>query len=144
MLPATCSLLFSTGYAFCSFFFGYLVLTIYFGAIAILPLVLYFFLEFIDKKERLIPFILSAAALIYINYHMGFMLVIFLVILYISRIIADAGAAKRLGLLALSGITPHGPVAYRREDYDRCRLRGIQTVSDERSVCGPVCRMFQE
>ncbi|MBR4575287.1 MAG: YfhO family protein [Lachnospiraceae bacterium] len=99
------SLLFSTGYAFCSFFFGYLVLTIYFGAIAILPLVLYFFLEFIDKKERLIPFILSAAALIYINYHMGFMLVIFLVILYISRIIADAGAAKRLGLLALSGIT---------------------------------------
>ena len=99
------SLLFSTGYAFCGFFFGYLVLTIYFGAIAVLPLVLYFFLEYTDKGEKIIPFIISAALLIYLNYHMGFMLVIFLVILYISRIIEDTGRIKRLLQLAAAGIT---------------------------------------
>ena len=99
------SLLFSTGFSFCSFFFGYLVLTIYFGAIAVMPLVICFFLEYIDKEKNLIPFIISAAYLIYVNYHMGFMLVIFLVILYVSRIIADTGVIKRLPKLAAAGVT---------------------------------------
>lgn len=99
------SLLFSTGYAFSSFFFGYLVLTIYFGALAILPLVLYFFLKYLDDGKNPVPFIISACLYIYINFHMGFMLIIFLVLLYISRIIVDTSYVKRLGGLALSGIT---------------------------------------
>lgn len=99
------SLIFSTGYAFCAFFFGYLVLTIYFGAIAILPIVLYFFLKYIDDGRSPAAFIISAALYIYINYHMGFMLVIFLVILYASRIIKDTSAIKRLPSLALSAVT---------------------------------------
>ncbi len=99
------SLLFSTGYAFCAFFFGYLVLTIYFGAIAILPLVLYFFLEALDDRMSFAPFVISAAVYIYINYHMGFMLVIFLVILYASRIIGDKAYLKRFVPALISGIT---------------------------------------
>ncbi len=99
------SLLFSTGYAFCSFFFGYLVLTIYFGALCILPLVLYFFLDYLDDRSRFIPFTVSACLFIFINYHMGFMLVIFLVILYISRIICDSSVIRRLPEITLSGIT---------------------------------------
>ena len=99
------SLIFSTGYAFCAFFFGYLVLTIYFGAIAILPIVLYFFLKYMDDGRSPAAFVISAALYIYINYHMGFMLVIFLVILYASRIIEDTSAIKRLPSLVLSAVT---------------------------------------
>ena len=99
------SLLFSTGYAFSAFFFGYLVLTIYFTAIAILPLVLYFFLEYLDERKTFVPFVISAAVYIYINYHMGFMLVIFLVILYVSKIICDTSYTRRFWSVALSGIT---------------------------------------
>ena len=99
------SLLFSTGYAFSSFFFGYLVLTIYFGALAILPLVLYFFLEYIDEKRSFIPFVITTSLYIYINYHMGFMLVIFLAVLYVSRIIENKNAIKRFVPLLMSGVT---------------------------------------
>ncbi len=99
------SLLFSTAYAFSAFFFGYLVLTIYFSAIAILPLVLYFFLEFLDEKMSFVPFVITAALYIYINFHMGFMLVIFLCILYVSRIIADPSKLKRFAAVAIAGIT---------------------------------------
>lgn len=99
------SLLFSTAYAFSSFFFGYLVLTIYFGALAVLPLVLFFFLKFLDDGQSLVGFVISAAYYIFVNYHMGFMLVIFLVILYISRIIADTSNICRLPSLALAGVT---------------------------------------
>ena len=99
------SLLFSTAYSFSAFFFGYLVLTIYFTTIAILPLVLYFFLEFLDEKMSFVPFVITAALYIYINFHMGFMLVIFLCILYVSRIIADPAMLKRFTPVALAGIT---------------------------------------
>lgn len=99
------SLLFSTAYAFSAFFFGYLVLTIYFTAIAILPLVLYFFLEYLDEKMSFVPFVITAALYIYINFHMGFMLVIFLCILYVSRIIANPANLKRFAAVAIAGIT---------------------------------------
>ncbi len=99
------SLLFSTAYAFSSFFFGYLVLTIYFGALSILPLVIYYFLKYLDDGKSFIGFTVTAAYFIFVNYHMGFMLVIFLVILYISRIIAYPSYIRRILPLALSGIT---------------------------------------
>ena len=99
------SLIFSTGYAFSSFFFGYLVLTIYFGALAILPLVLYFFLKYLDEDGGPVPFIICASLLIYLNYHMGFMMCLFLAILYISRIIADTSRVRRFLPLLISGIT---------------------------------------
>ena len=99
------SLLFSTAYAFSAFFFGYFVLTIYFGCIAILPLVVCFFLEFLDGKSSSVPFILTAALYIYINYHMGFMLVIFIVLLYLSRLIVHPEYIKRLRAFIYSGVT---------------------------------------
>ncbi len=99
------SLLFSTAYAFSSFFFGYLVLTIYFGALAVLPLVLYFFLKYLDDQKSFAGFVISAAYYIFVNYHMGFMLVIFLVILYVSRIIEDTSYLRRLPSLLLGGVT---------------------------------------
>lgn len=99
------SLLFSTGYAFSSFFFGYLVLTIYFGALAILPLVLYFFLKFLDEGKNSVWFVITASLLIYFNYHMGFMMCLFLAVLYISMIIEDPSRIKRFLPLALSALT---------------------------------------
>ena len=99
------SLLFSTGYAFSSFFFGYLVLTIYFGALAVLPLVLYYFLKFLDEGKNPVPFIVTAAFMIFLNYHMGFMLCIFLAVLYISRLISDTSYIRRFFPLALSAVT---------------------------------------
>ncbi len=99
------SLLFSTGYAFSAFFFGYLVLTIYFGALAILPLVLYFYLKVIETGRGAGAFILTAALYIYINYHMGFMLCIFLLILYVSRLITDRSYIRRLPKIAWSAVT---------------------------------------
>lgn len=99
------SLLFSTAYSFCGFFFGYLVLTIYFGSLAILPLVIYFFLKALDDKKYEIPYIVVTALYIYINYHMGFMLVIFMVLLFISRIIENGAVLKKLPMFVLSGAT---------------------------------------
>nr|MCR4740273.1 YfhO family protein [Lachnospiraceae bacterium] len=99
------SLLFSTGYAFSAFFFGYLVLTIYFGALMILPLVIYFFLKLIEEGKGFVPFVITAALFIFINYHMGFMLVIFLILLYVSEIIKDTGFLKRFSLIFISGLT---------------------------------------
>ena len=99
------SLLFSTAYSFCGFFFGYLVLTIYFGALAILPLVIYFFLKALEDKRYEIPFIVTTTLYIYVNYHMGFMLVIFMVLLFVSRIIEDRAVLKKLPMFILSGVT---------------------------------------
>ncbi len=99
------SLLFSTAYSFIAFFFGYLVLMIYFTCIALLPLVIYFLLEYLDGQRSGIPLILTAALHIYINYHMGFMLVIFLTLVYISRLIKDKTYIKKLGGFLLAGVT---------------------------------------
>lgn len=99
------SLLFSTAYAFAGFFFGYLVLTIYFGCLALLPLLVYFFLKYLDDKKYLLPYVFLTVFYIYMNFHMGFMLVIFLCILYVSRIVADKKYAGRFGDFVLSGIT---------------------------------------
>ena len=49
------SLLFSTAYAFSGFFFGYLVLTIYFGCLAVLPLVIHFFLKYLKDSRYAAP-----------------------------------------------------------------------------------------
>lgn len=98
------SLLFSTAYAFSSFFFGYLVLTIYFGCLAILPLVIYFFLRSLDDLRALIPYTLLAVLYIYINFHMGFMLVIFLTLLYVSRVIEDTSYLGKFRRFITSGV----------------------------------------
>lgn len=98
------SLLFSTAYAFSGFFFGYLVLTIYFGCLALLPLLVLFFLKYLDDRRYLVPYTLSAILYIYMNFHMGFMLVIFLCIIFISRIISDGKYIGRIWDFVLSGI----------------------------------------
>ncbi len=99
------SLLFSTAYSFSGFFFGYLVLTIYFGCLALLPVLILCFLKYLDDDRYLIPYVLLTALFIFINFHMGFMLVIFLCILFVSRIIADGSYAKRISSFIISGVT---------------------------------------
>ena len=99
------SLLFSTAYAFIAFFFGYFVLMIYFTCIALLPLVIYYLLEFLDERRSSIPLIIVCVLHIYINYHMGFMLVIFLALVYVSRVIADTKYIKKLRDFVLAGVT---------------------------------------
>ena len=99
------SLAFSTGYAFSAFFFGYLVLTIYFGALSILPVVIFFFLKYVEEEKFFAPFVLSTSYFIFLNYHMGFMLVIFMVILYVSRLIAKSATISGLPKLAVAGVT---------------------------------------
>lgn len=99
------SLLFSTAYAFAGFFFGYLVLTIYFGCLALLPLLILCFLRYLDDDRYLIPYVLLAVLYIFINFHMGFMLVIFLCVLFVSRIIADTSYTRRIPAFILSGIS---------------------------------------
>lgn len=98
------SLLFSTAYAFCAYFTGYLVLTIYLTCVALLPLVLYFMLEYLDGKSG-IPYVLSTVLFIYINYHMGFMLVIFLVLCFVSKVIEGEKYIKSFGRFIYAGIT---------------------------------------
>nr|MCR5748084.1 YfhO family protein [Lachnospiraceae bacterium] len=90
------SLVFSTAYSFIGFFFDYNELTIYFTCLALLPLIILLFLSYLDDKVSMIPFILSVAFFIYINYYLGFMLVIFLGLLYLSRLITDLGYIKKL------------------------------------------------
>ncbi len=99
------SLLFSTAYAFCAYFTGYLVLTIYLTCVALLPLVLYFMLEYHDGRMSGIPYVISTVIFIYINYHMGFMLVIFLTLVFIAKVIEDGAYIKRLGNFVYSGVT---------------------------------------
>ncbi|HCM92400.1 MAG TPA: hypothetical protein DIS78_07545 [Lachnospiraceae bacterium] len=99
------SLLFSTAYAFMGYFFGYLVLTIYFGCLAILPLLVFFFLKYLDDNRYLVPYVLLTVYYIYLNFHMGFMLVIFLCILYLSRVMADKKYIARAPSFILSGVT---------------------------------------
>ena len=99
------SLLFSTAYAFIAFFFGYFVLMIYFTCIALLPLIMYYLLEFLDERMSSIPLIIACVLHIYINYHMGFMLVIFLALVYVSRVIADTKYIKKLRDFVLAGVT---------------------------------------
>lgn len=98
------SLVFSTGYALCGYFFGYFVLTIYFSCLAIVPLVLYFFLAYLDGEKDSVAFIFWAALLIFINYQIGFTLAVFLVLIYVSRIIEDPGMIRRLPGVAFAGI----------------------------------------
>ena len=98
------SLLFSVAYAFSGFFFGYLVLTIYFGCLALLPILVHFFLKYLDDKRYLVPYVLLTVLYIYMNFHMGFMLVIFLCLLFVSRIIADKKYLGRIADFILSGI----------------------------------------
>ncbi len=91
------SLIFSTAYSLCGFFIGYLVLTIYMSTLAFLPLVLCFFMEYLDgdgKKGRLLM-ILSIALYIFMHYYLGFMLVIFLTLLYLTRLIERPELIKK-------------------------------------------------
>ena len=99
------SLIFSTAYSFSAFFFDYTELTIYFTCLALLPFIIYLFLGYLDGENGRIPLILTVAFYIYLNYYLGFMLVIFLGLLYISRLIEDTGYIKRLRGLIYSLIT---------------------------------------
>ena len=101
------SVIFSTTYSLCGFFIGYLVLTIYMTTLAFLPVVLYIFLEYLDgdgKKGRLLT-ILSIALYIYLHYYLGFMLIIFLGLLFLTRLIEKPDLFRRIPDTALTVLT---------------------------------------
>ena len=99
------SLIFSTAYSFSAFFFDYTELTIYFTCLALLPFIIYLFLGYLDGNNGRVPLILAVTFYIYLNYYLGFMLVIFLGLLYISRLIEDTGYIRRLKGLLCSLVT---------------------------------------
>jgi len=99
------SLLFSTAYAFCGFFFNYQVVVIYFSCLCLLPLVLLLFFDVIEQGRNKTGFILSAALYIFMNYYMGYMLMIFLCICYIGKVISDTSVLKHFKELVICIIT---------------------------------------
>jgi uncharacterized membrane protein YfhO len=101
------SVIFSTAYSLCGFFIGYLVLTIYMTTLAFLPIVLYLFLNYLDgdgRKGRLLA-ILSIALYIYLHYYLGFMLIIFLGLLFLTRLIEKPDLFRRIPDTALTVLT---------------------------------------
>ena len=82
-----CSVIFSTAYAMNGFIFGYQPLIIYFSNLIILPLILLMFDRILlsYKKRYMISYSLLLALYIFMNYYMGFMLMIFLPSFHRSR-----------------------------------------------------------
>ncbi|MCR5790871.1 MAG: YfhO family protein [Lachnospiraceae bacterium] len=103
--PSYHSLIFSTAYSGIGFLFGYMVLTIYFSNLALLPLVILYYLKFLDKTAGRLPFILLTSLYLFMSYYLGYMLMLFLAILYISRLIRDLLYIRRLPELFLSVVT---------------------------------------
>ena len=97
------SVLFSTAYAMNGFVFGYQVLMIYFSNLIILPVILLMFDKLISerKKRYMVSYSLLLALYIYMNYYMGFMLMIFLALYYISYLIREKSYIKSFVLIAV-------------------------------------------
>ncbi len=94
--PSYRSLIFSTAYAGIGFIYSYFVLTIYFSNLALLPIAVLFYLKFLDKNCDRAPFILTSALYIFMSYYLGYMLMLFFAIIFISRLIKDSIYIKRL------------------------------------------------
>ncbi|MCR5652026.1 MAG: YfhO family protein [Lachnospiraceae bacterium] len=90
------SLIFSTAYPFCSFFFAYISNLAFFTVLMILPVILYLFLEVIEKRRCRIPFTLMLFLAVWMNYYQGYMVIIFLGIIFISRVIIDFDNLKAI------------------------------------------------
>ncbi len=103
--PSYHSLIFSTAYAGMGFIFSYFVLAIYFSNLALLPLVILYYLKLLDKSYSRLPFILLTSLYLFMSYYLGYMLMIFFVIIYISRLIKDSVYLKRLPAVIFSIFT---------------------------------------
>ncbi len=82
-------LIFSTAYSCCSYVFAYIANQAYFPVIILLPVVIYLFLEVIEKQRYRVPFTLVLFFTIWSNYYQAYMVMIFLAIVFTSRVIAD-------------------------------------------------------
>ncbi|MCR4658222.1 MAG: YfhO family protein, partial [Lachnospiraceae bacterium] len=103
--PSCHSLIFSTAYAGMGFIFSYFVLTIYFSNLALLPLVVLYYLKLLDRKCGRLPFILLTSLYLFMSYYLGYMLMIFFVIIFASRVIKDSIYIKRLPAVIFSLFT---------------------------------------
>ncbi len=90
------SLLFSTAYAFCAFYYAYIINQMYFTCLAMLPLLIFFFLRVIEEGRNGTAFTLALAFTVFMNYYMGYMIIIFLGVVYLSRLILDGKYIRSL------------------------------------------------
>lgn len=90
------SLIFSTAYAFCSFVFAYIANQQFFSVFMILPLVLFLFLEVVEKQRLKPAFTLALFLAVWMNYYQAYMVIIFLGIVYLGRLIVDIKAIRAL------------------------------------------------
>lgn len=101
------SVLFSTAYAMNGFVFGYQPLMIYFSNLILLPLILLMFDRImLDKRRRYITaYSLLLALYIFMNYYMGFMLAVFLILYFVFYLINDRSLVKGLLPVAVSSVS---------------------------------------
>jgi len=130
--PSPASLIFSTAYSGMGFIYAYFVCTLYFSNLALLPLVLLAFSRFLGigqenekapaesltdsedgslsirgkipqaDKKSMILFILLTALYVFMSYYMGYMLMLFLVILYLAALIEDFSRIRKLPSFAFA------------------------------------------
>ena len=102
-----CSVIFSTAYAMNGFIFGYQPLIIYFSNLIILPLILLMFDRILlsYKKRYMISYSLLLALYIFMNYYMGFMLMIFLILYSAFHMINDGTEIKRFIPAVVSSVS---------------------------------------
>ncbi|MBR5376237.1 MAG: YfhO family protein, partial [Lachnospiraceae bacterium] len=98
-------LIFSTAYSFCSYMFAYISNQLYLPVIILLPLILYFFLEVIEKRRCRIPFTLLLFLAVWANYYQSYMVMIFLGIIFISRVIADTKSIRSISDVVICVLT---------------------------------------
>lgn len=106
--PAAFStVLFSTAYAMNGFVFGYQPLMIYFSNLIILPLILLMFDRImLDRRRRYIAaYSLLLALYIFMNYYMGFMLAVFLILYFVFYLINDRSLVKGFVPVAVSSVS---------------------------------------
>ncbi len=89
------SLVFSTAFAMNGFIFGDLVLLIYFSNIAILPLVVLFFRRMMTMDKGYGGFIITSALSVFMSYYQGYMLMIFMVLIFAGYLASDIKYLKR-------------------------------------------------
>lgn len=94
-------LIFSTAYSFCSFLFAYIANQTFFTAVMMLPLLVFLFLEVIEKRRFRKTFTLMLFLTVWMNYYQGYMVMIFLGIIFISRVILDVKNISALKDVAL-------------------------------------------
>ncbi len=88
-------LLFSTAYAMNGFVFGDLVLLIYFSNVAILPLVVMYLRRILKEDRGWAGFVITSALAVYMSYYQGYMMMLFIALLFFGYAACDRSCIKK-------------------------------------------------